>query len=575
MSRVNFSYNGKQLQAEEGVTLAEALKSNGMRLGSRSMRLRVWRDEYHPFKEVPSAWVCVDGIANVNAYRLKIRVGMDITTQSRTSLLAYIGRYSGTGFYYRNFTRSEFARNFFFERVRRANDYGGPLDPDRARSSQLPELQFSESERLEPDVLIIGAGRSGLATLLSLDVPKGKSVLLIDGNPREMVEDNYRQLIMDFSEEEMSPARQFISPGGGLPDLLSSRNATLLDSTKVFGAFNGGEFSAVKGYSKVVLVRPKITVLCTGSEEVKPVFSKNDIPGVMTSRSLISMPKGLLSSRRLPVLCLESPLSPNYLSRIASVVKPVHIFLGFEARPAYRQKLSEVFGTRPSEITDAIPVSAHGTFNVETVRVLTPEGNRKQLATDLLILAGRKQPRAETGMLLALSSRISRETHTPVPVVDDTMLSTDSIYACGSLVFPYGNSSLISALIAGWSVALRLGAKERKGMLQALAAMLGDSEVPRLFKRPSDPRSVLCPCLDVTLGDMRRMYSEGYQTINRMRRFSGLFMGPCQGARCYRNTYEAFYEITGKEADLPTVRPPLVPVYLGALALTDLGEDGE
>lgn len=574
MSSVSFSYNGKQYSAEEGITLAEALRSNGIRLGNRSMRLRVWRDEYHPFKEVPSAWVCVDGIANVNAYRVRIRAGMVITQQTRTSLLAYIGRYSGTGFYYRNFTRSEFARNFFFERVRRANDYGGPLDPERAQSSSLPELQFSASEHHEPDVLIIGAGRSGLAALLALEVPKGKKVLLIDNSPGETVESNFRQLLMDLSEEKMSPAREFISFEGGFADLLSKRNATLLDGTTVFGAFNGGEFSAVKGYSRIILVKPKVTILCTGSEEVKPVFRRNDIPGVITSRSLLSMPPELNKSRRLPVLYLESALSLNYLARIASAVKPKHIFLGFDAGDVYRQKLMGVFAIGSSEITNGVPFSAGGTFNIETLTVITPEGNSVQLATDMLVVAGRKQPRAEIGMLLALSFRNSRETHTPLPVVDEKMLCADGIYACGSMIFPYGNSSLPSALVAGAGASVRIGAKERKAMSQALASMFTDSGETHLAKQPSpDPRSVLCPCLDVTLGDMKRMYSEGYETINRMRRFSGLFMGPCQGARCYRNTYEAFAQITGKEADLPTVRPPLVPVYLGALALTDLGDE--
>lgn len=574
MSVVAFRYNRKELSAEEGVTLAEALRSNGIRLGNRSMRLRVWRDEYHPFKEVPSAWVCVDGIANINAYRLKIRAGMHITEQTRTSLLAYIGRYSGTGFYYRNFTRSEAARNFFFERVRRANDYGGPLDPVKARASSIPELQFTESESLEPDVLIIGAGRSGLAALLTLVVPKGKRVLLIDSSSRDLVEGNFRQLLMDLASGEMSPFREFMTGEGSLTDLLSKRGATLLDGTTVFGAFNGGEYSAVKGYSKIILVRPKVTILCTGSEEVKPVFRRNDIPGVLTSRSLLSMPRGLYSSRKLPVLFLESALSPNYLSRIASAVKPGHILLGFEASTEYRQKLHELFGVPPAEVSDGVPVSAHGTFNIETLRIITPEGNSAQLATDLLVVAGRKQPRAEIGMLLALSFKTDRMTHTPVPVVDERMLCTDSVYACGSLTNPNG-SSLPSALLAGESVSARLGSAERKGLLQALSSLLKESDDAPQFRQPApDPRSVLCPCLDVTLGDIKRMYAEGYETINRMRRFSGLFMGPCQGARCYRNTYEAFTRTTGKEPDLPTVRPPIVPVYLGALAMTDLGEDG-
>lgn len=572
-AKVNFTYNGRRLSAEEGMTVAEALRANGVRLGARSMRLRIWRDEYHPFKEVPSAWVCIDGVANINAHRTRVREGMKVLPQTRGTLLSYIGRYSGTGFYYRNFTRSELARNFFFERVRSINDYGGPLDPELSLRSSLPELDFRLSRSYAPDLLIIGAGRSGLAALASLHLPSDSSVMVIENLPRSYMEDNFRQLLHDLDEMLPSASSDLLAGAGSLSELAERSNATVLDGTTVFGAFNGS-YAAVEGYSRVLLLKPRFTLLCTGSEEVKPVFRNNDMPGVITSRTLLSMPAPFHSGSWGPVLYLERPLSLNYLTRVAAAARVTSVFTGFTCSERYRASLSTVFGIDPSTVLEGWPVQVHGAVNLETAVFSTPGGSRIVLPTRLLIVAGRKQPRMEIGTLLSLPSRISSVTHVPVPVVDAGMLCAEGVYACGSLAWDGNAHSIASAVMAGESVSVAMGSATMAGLMDALSTIMGlDESVKPLEPELPDRRSVICPCMDVTRGDMERMSFEGYGTINRMRRFSGLFMGPCQGARCYRNTFEAFTEITGREVDLPTVRPPLIPVYLGALALADLEEE--
>lgn len=571
MTVVEFIYNGRSMRAEEGITVAEALRSNGIRLGGRSMRLRIWRDEYHPFKEVPSAWVSIDGIANINAYRVRLKGGMKVASQTRRSLLALIGRYSGTGFYYKNFTRFELTRNFFFERVKKINDYGGPLEPGKSSPGSVRELEFEPSEEFSPDVLIVGAGRAGIAALMALNLPGGSSVIVVDSLSKEMIEDNFRQLMLDIKGEPFSSQLSSLADSDTLDGLLKKMNATLLHGTTVFGAFEGGQYTAVRGYSRILLIKPSAVILCTGSEEIKPVFPKNDIPGVITSRTLLSMPPGLLQGRKLPALCLETPLSMNYLSRISAVVRPTRIFLSFEADEAYAAGLSSVFGVARADIMPGRPSAAHGAYNVETVTISPAGGGTKQFPTDLLVLAGRKQPRSELVLLLSLNSRMDADNCMPVPAVNDGMLCGGDVYACGSLVYQDSTRSIASAIVAAESVSIRLGMKGRGELTPALnAAMTKRSGFRQLQPGQPGGKSVVCPCLDVTLDDMSRLYSEGYETINRMRRFSGLFMGPCQGARCYRNVFEAYLSISEKQLDLPTVRPPIVPVYLGALALTDI-----
>ncbi len=567
MNSVTFTFDGRQLSAEEGLTIAEALKSNGIRLGGRSMRLRVWRDEYHPLKEVPSAWVTVDGVANINAYRMKICSGMRIAAQTRRSLLAYIGRYSGTGFYYRNFTRSETARNFFFERVKRTNDYGGPMDPEASAASSIGELDFRPSASHSPDILIVGAGRSGLSALMAC-APSAK-VIVVDALPGEKVEENFKQLKLDLSSAEYAGASSFAEGSESLDSLLKSRNATLLDNTRVFGAFDG-LFTAVSGYSQVHLIRPRTVILATGCEEVKPLFRRNDIPGIMTGRTLLTLPGKMASGARRAVLLIDSPVSPAYLTRISAAARPASVYLSYTPGRAGREAILSSTGIDSSALRVGVPLEAGGALRVENITVQLQGGARESVAADMIICAGRRQPRMEIASLLSLETGMGEE-GMPVPEADGSMRCVEGVYACGSLLHPSPVASVASGMAAGIAAGASLsgiGAQPPAALTSLLR-----HEPARRMETEHDGRTVVCPCLDVTLADMRKLYSEGYDTINRMRRFSGLFMGPCQGARCYRNTFEEFMKLSGGKLDLPTVRPPLVPVYLGALALTDMEDE--
>lgn len=572
---VSFSYEGRRLTAEAGLTIAEALRQNGISIINRSMRLRAGRNEYHPLKEVPSAWVSVNGIPNVNAYRVRISEGMRIEPQTRRSLLSFLGKYAGTGFYYRNFTRSEMARKFFFSRVRAINDYGGPIDPVNSPGENIPGLEFQRSEQPQADVLVIGAGRTGLATLLTLNLPPGKKVVVVDALTREQVEASFLELRGELASPEYTPLAGHVDVPDSLSELLGRVNGTLIDGATVFGAFEGGLFTAVQNYTKVLLFRPLIAVLCTGTEEVKPLFSGSDLPGVVTSKSLLATPTGLFRSSRRPVLCIDSPLPQPYLSRIHSAVRPAEVFLAFRSSEEERAEIASALGIPAGSVREGTPSGAEGSPGVQRANIYGPGAGTTAVDTDLLVLAGRKQPRAELAMLLSVPTRREAETSINVPSANDAMQCAAGVYASGSLLFPTGRRGLVSSLIAGSSISSDLGGRADDGLRSLLMPLMVPEETPAQIARPApSPDSLLCPCLDVTYGDMEKMASDGYETINRMRRFSGLFMGPCQGARCYRNTYESFCAITSREVDLPTVRPPIVPVYFGALAQTEL-EDAE
>jgi len=82
-------------------------------------------------------------------------------------------------------------------------------------------------------------------------------------------------------------------------------------------------------------------------------------------------------------------------------------------------------------------------------------------------------------------------------------------------------------------------------------------------------KKMVCFCQDLTEADFVRAIAEGYDHIETFKRFTGAFMGPCQGKMCAANVMKLFAERTGlpiEELRVPTMRPPVEPIPLGYLA---------
>lgn len=82
-------------------------------------------------------------------------------------------------------------------------------------------------------------------------------------------------------------------------------------------------------------------------------------------------------------------------------------------------------------------------------------------------------------------------------------------------------------------------------------------------------RSIVCRCEDISEEDVIHAINEGYSDIEELRKKLRIGMGPCQGRVCIQLVTRILERKTGKKVtkiQLPTVRPPLVPVSLGTLA---------
>ncbi len=80
---------------------------------------------------------------------------------------------------------------------------------------------------------------------------------------------------------------------------------------------------------------------------------------------------------------------------------------------------------------------------------------------------------------------------------------------------------------------------------------------------------IICRCEDLTLAELRAVIEEGYTTIEEIKRKTRLSMGPCRGTTCLHLIDKILAEYKNcsvEDVDMPTNRPPLAGIKLGALA---------
>jgi bacterioferritin-associated ferredoxin len=89
-----------------------------------------------------------------------------------------------------------------------------------------------------------------------------------------------------------------------------------------------------------------------------------------------------------------------------------------------------------------------------------------------------------------------------------------------------------------------------------------------------DDHAFVCPCMDVTVGEIRDLVESGVTHVEELKRLTGSGMGPCQGFPCWDLLAAALAEITGEPAASfghPSYRPPRAALSLAqAAGLADL-----
>lgn len=238
--RIPFYFNGRRIFGEKGDTIASALHAAGVKELSRSLRYHRPRGFFCGIGKCSSCLMRVDGVPNVRTCIAPLKEGVHVEVQDKYA--------------------------------------------------DLPNAEFvgRRVERIECDILVVGAGPAGLCAAIA-GAEHGAGVLLIDENQKvggQLVKQTHRF----FGSKQERAGVRGITIAKELEEQvkkLEGRINVMLNST-VIGYYEGKRgrhrFGVVErrgGYEgRLYMVDCKAVVLACGAMENMVLFPGNDLPGV-------------------------------------------------------------------------------------------------------------------------------------------------------------------------------------------------------------------------------------------------------------------------------------------------------
>jgi len=543
----DFVFAGRVYRAQPGDTIASALARNGVRVISRSFKYHRPRGLLCAAGHCPNCLVQVGDEPNVRACMRPVEPEMIVEPQNAWpslgfDLMAAVGwleRFLPVGFYYKAFIRPRRLWPWFERFLRRAAGLG------RVNLATPPGDYVKQY--LHADVVVIGGGRSGLRSAIAA-ATAGADVVLFDENPTLGGRLNY-------SGDETAAAERaaLLARVAALPNLRCYTQATVL------GWFEDHWLPVSQG-NRLWKVRAKAVIVATGAYEQPLLFANNDLPGIMLAgavRRLLHQHRVKPGERAVVVTNHDEGWAVAAELLAAGVTVAA---LADERHPT-PAILSADLPTVPIFWGHTV-VRAEGRASLRRVWLapLTVDGRPgaplQTIPCDLLVIAAGSTP--ANGLLYQAGARIAYHDETGQFVVAEL---PPGVFAVGR--------------VTGWEEdqAAEVGRQAAAFALDQHTApdlpSHGTRSLPAPCYRPTPGKAFVCLCEDVTAKDIAMAVAEGFDSLELVKRYATVTMGPCQGKMCAVASIHLTAAATGRSpaaTGVTTARPPLTPVPLGVLA---------
>jgi sarcosine oxidase, subunit alpha len=288
---LSFSFDGREIQAFAGDTIASALLANDVAVVGRSFKYHRPRGIWGAGVEEPNALVDIAGSGpNMRATSEPARQGLIASSvnaapdaaRDRYAVIDRFARFIPAAFYYKTFMWPDWHR--FEPRIRAMAGLG---NVDAAWKAMRPAAQINH----HCDLLVVGAGPAGLAAAM-LGAQARKSVMLVDEQPTLGGSLLHRDSAIDGK-----PGPQWAE---ATVAALRQAGHRVLASTTAFGIYDHHLVALNQRHhdgrpDTIWRVRPRQIVLATGAIERPLPFVHNDLPGIMSAEA------GLIYLRRYGV----------------------------------------------------------------------------------------------------------------------------------------------------------------------------------------------------------------------------------------------------------------------------------
>jgi sarcosine oxidase subunit alpha len=579
---MRFVWDGRAYEGLAGDTLASALLANGIHLTARSFKYHRPRGIFSAGAEEPNALVSIglgaDIEPNARATLTDLKDGLVACSQNRWPSVAFdlgaavdvLSPLLSAGFYYKTFMGPKGAWRFYEWFIRRAAGLGrAPRDSDPSRYDKV---------NAHCDVLVVGAGAAGLAAALAAS-RTGARVVLVD----EQAEPG-GALLASRDEVDGQPAAEWVAKAVG--ELASRPDVRRLSGATAFGYYDHN-FVAVaerlpptarasggRARERLWRIRAKRVVLASGAIERSMVFADNDRPGIMLAaavRTYINRYAVRPGTRAV----VATNNDDAYRTALDLAAIGIEVAAIVDTRPDPQGALPSRARAGGLKIEAGSGVfRAEGRLRVRGVEVgrLDDGNDRRRIDCDLLAVSGGWNPTlhlyAQSGGKVTFDER--RGLHLPADAAQAT-------YIAGAVAGAFDLSECLRQGFAAGAEAARLAgfAAAAETEIPAIESV-DESDASPEWSMPAYGRRKRFVDLhtDVTESDLRLAIQEGYRSVEHVKRYTTLGMGPDQGKTgnvTALGVLSDALDASIASIGTTTYRPPYMPITFGTLAGRQVG----
>jgi len=559
--QLQFRFEGGAVHGFAGDTITSALWAQGTRTLGRSFKYHRRRGVLSFANHDANAVVQHGARLNVRADVTEAEPSAQLTAVNTFGSLesdrgAALGRLSAVlpvGFYYKAF----YTRRLFpmWERMFRRMTGLGRVDFEAPRLRTPKQYGFC-------DVLVIGAGPSGLAAAVAA-AEAGARVVVVDENARPGGSGLY-QLAGDTRQRLATQA--LLDRAGALPGL------QVLTATCAAGYYTDHWVPLVDA-ARITKMRARAVIVASGAFEQPAVFRNNDLPGVMLASAAqrLIYRYAVQPTRRAVVLTANGDGYRAALDLLAAGVQVAAVVdLRTDADEPWlgpvRDRGVEV--ARGACVVEAEADPASGALTAVHIGPIGADGapertSMRRIECDGLVMSIGWAPAAN---LLYQAGATMRYDDGIEQFVPDRL--PDGIFACGRVNGVFGLEQKVAD-------------GRRAGQAAASHAGFGHASstpVEREARRQSHPWPIVSHPLgknfvdfdeDLQLQDLENAAQEGFDSIELLKRYSTLGMGPSQGKHSNMNGLRVLARLTGQtpqQVGTTTARAFFHPVPMAHLA---------
>ncbi len=592
-SRINFTYNGKQMQGVVGDTLASALLANGVNVVGRSFKYSRPRGIVGHGAEEPNAIMQIGSgaatVPNLKATQVELYEGLKSASVNGwpnvnfdlMSITGWFGRMMPPGFYYKTFMYPAKLWMTYEHFIRKAAGLGSaPVQDDPDSYDKLNQ---------HCDVLVVGAGPAGLVAALEA-ARAGARVIIAD----EQSEFG-GSLLASINSIDGQAATSWVDEL--VAELESFSNVQTLPRSTAFGYYDHNFLGILQrrtdhlGISadsgsrqRLHRVRAKRVILATGAFERPLVFAQNDIPGVMQASSVSTYINryGVAPGNRMILFTTNDNAYQTAIDWHRAGRAVVAVVDSRSAPSGEIVAVAQEMGIRVIAGSGVIEAQGGKRVRRALVAPLNGDGTEitgvvEKLACDLIACSGGWSP------AIHLSSHTGAK-----PVWDETIIGFKpgqsvqkerSAGACG------GTYSLAGCIAEGASA----GAEAAKlagcgdGTVHFPMPQIKEfSEQPAqaLFLVPHTKATSRAPSqfvdmqLDVSASGIELAVREGFKSVEHIKRYTAMGFGTDQGKLGNINGMAILANALGQSIEqtgTTIFRPSYSPTTFGAIAGADVG----